>query len=82
MIGIRPGEKLHEIMITTDDARMTFELDDRYIITPAFPFWTRDHLDIEDAVSVAEAFSYGSDINTEWLNLDDIVGMIGENGVG
>ena len=38
-VGIRPGEKLHEIMITEDDSRYTLELEDRYIITPVLSFW-------------------------------------------
>jgi UDP-N-acetylglucosamine 4,6-dehydratase len=68
IIGIRPGEKLHEIMITVDDARMTLEIDDRYIITPAFPFWTDTHLQISGATPVAEGFAYSSDGNKEWLS--------------
>ena len=39
VIGIRPGEKLHEVMITEDDARYTLELDDHYIIIPVLNFW-------------------------------------------
>jgi UDP-N-acetylglucosamine 4,6-dehydratase/5-epimerase len=68
IIGIRPGEKLHEIMITADDARMTLEVDDRYIIAPAFSFWTDDHLQVNGATRVAEDFAYSSDGNKEWLS--------------
>ena len=68
VVGIRPGEKLHEMMITEDDARTTLELDDRYIIEPAFAFWTRDHLNAVGAKPVAEDFSYRSDSNTQWLD--------------
>ncbi len=67
-IGIRPGEKLHEIMITQDDARNTVELDDRYVILPAFNFWDEDLGPVEGARPVAEDFIYTSDGNTDWLD--------------
>lgn len=66
-IGIRPGEKLHEIMITKDDGRQTIELDDRYIIKPQFTFWTDKAYDDMGATPVGEGFEYTSDNNTEWL---------------
>jgi len=67
IIGIRPGEKLHEVMITEDDARNTIELDDRYVIFPAMPFWT---LPERPAGSrpVPEGFRYSSDNNADWLS--------------
>lgn len=68
IIGIRPGEKLHEIMITEDDARMTVELSDRYVIRPAFAGWSNGMLDAMGAKPVLDRFSYTSDSNTEWLN--------------
>jgi UDP-N-acetylglucosamine 4,6-dehydratase/5-epimerase len=76
IIGIRPGEKLHEIMITVDDARMTLEIDDRYIIAPAFPFWTDTHLQIKGAMPVAEGFAYSSDGNKEWLSPAELSEML------
>jgi UDP-N-acetylglucosamine 4,6-dehydratase len=76
VIGIRPGEKLHEIMITEDDARTTLELLDRYIIQPAFHFWTSKHLDGHGATKVAEDFRYASDTNPQWLGVEDIRAMI------
>lgn len=66
-IGIRPGEKLHEVMITEDDARMTVELDDRYVMLPAFAFWGRDTHKLNGAPPVREGFSYASNTNAEWL---------------
>lgn len=69
-IGIRPGEKLHEIMITRDDARQTIELDDRYIITPQFTFWDGGLYNNLGAKHVAEDFEYTSDNNSEWLDDD------------
>ena len=43
VIGIRPGEKVHEVMITEDDARYTLELDDHYVITPVLNFWNSNY---------------------------------------
>jgi UDP-N-acetylglucosamine 4,6-dehydratase/5-epimerase len=67
-VGIRPGEKLHEVMITEDDARATVELDDRFVICPTLPQWTAEHLSARGARPVAEGFRYGSDCNAEWLD--------------
>ena len=75
-VGIRPGEKLHEIMVTEDDARMTVELEDRYTICPSNPGWTRDHLDRLGAKPVAEGFCYASDRNSEWLDHDSLTHLI------
>jgi UDP-N-acetylglucosamine 4,6-dehydratase len=68
VVGIRPGEKLHEIMVTEDDSRMTVELQDRYVICPSIEGWSGTHLDKLGARPVAEAFRYSSDSNTEWLD--------------
>ena len=67
VVGVRPGEKLHEVMIPVDNSRTTLELDDRYIIAPAFPFWTDEHLQINGAKPVSDEFTYSSDTNAEWL---------------
>jgi UDP-N-acetylglucosamine 4,6-dehydratase len=67
-VGIRPGEKLHEVLITTDDARTTIELPDRYIIEPAFAFWSREHYEKSGARPVAEDFCYASNTNDRWLD--------------
>jgi UDP-N-acetylglucosamine 4,6-dehydratase len=67
-IGIRPGEKLHEEMITVDDARNTLELEDRYIIEPLLGGWNRDHYLAMGARPVREGFRYASDSNEEWLD--------------
>jgi len=77
-IGIRPGEKLHEVMITEDDARVTVELDDRYVICPSLPNWTDAHLMKRGARQVAEGFRYSSDRNTEWLNADGLTQIIAD----
>lgn len=67
IIGIRPGEKLHEVMVTADDGRNTIKLDDRYIIKPSFHFWKSVDA-YAKAKPVAEDFYFASDNNTEWLD--------------
>lgn len=68
IIGIRPGEKLHEVMITKDDARMTLELPNYYVIQPTFSFWRGASASYPDARSVQEEFEYTSSNNTHWLD--------------
>lgn len=74
--GIRPGEKLHELMITEDDARTTIELDDRYVVFPASLDWSVDHLKKHNPKPVAEDFRYASNTNSEWLDGPALVAMI------
>ncbi|MDD5593519.1 MAG: UDP-N-acetylglucosamine 4,6-dehydratase (inverting) [Candidatus Margulisbacteria bacterium] len=74
IVGIRPGEKLHEVMISADDARYTKELEDCYIIRPAFPWWDNDNH--AGGRAVPESFHYSSDSNNEWLKLDQLREMI------
>ncbi len=81
VVGIRPGEKLHEILITADDARTTVELKDRYIIRPAFKFWSDHEFEAgpeAENITVPEGFIFSSDRNTEWLNSDDLKRMLTE----
>ena len=77
VVGIRPGEKLHEMMISADDARSTIDLGDRYAIEPAFVEYTRKSF-TEDHDVVAETFSYASDTNTEWLTGSALLAMLRE----
>jgi UDP-N-acetylglucosamine 4,6-dehydratase len=79
VVGIRPGEKIHEVMITEDDARMTLELSDRYVICPLNPGWQDDHLKAAGAKPVAEGFRYSSDQNREWLDGASLAKMIGRS---
>ena len=65
VVGIRPGEKLHEIMISADDARGTVDLGDRYAIEPAFVEYAREPL---TGGRLDEGFCYASDTNTDWLS--------------
>lgn len=77
VIGIRPGEKLHEVMISSDDARYTVDLGDRYAIEPAFAEYTRASFVADGAQTVADGFTYSSDNNTEWLDAKALKSMIG-----
>ena len=70
IIGIRPGEKLHETMITADDARYTLEIPDRYIIRP--PKFHGDHSYHGEQKALPEGFNYASDNNSEWLQPDEL----------
>jgi UDP-N-acetylglucosamine 4,6-dehydratase len=63
-------------MITEDDARMTVELEDRYVICPPDPAWSRDHLEALGARPVADGFKYSSDRNAEWLDRPGISRLI------
>ncbi len=77
VVGIRPGEKLHEMMISSDDARSTYELDDRYVIEPEFAEYTRKSFaKVRGVKKVAEDFYYASDINPERLDAEGIKGMM------
>ena len=73
IIGIRPGEKLHEIMITADDARTTIEYNDRYAILPAFKSWESEDYSHEGSTPVEDGFIYSSDANTSWLDAETLL---------
>lgn len=73
-IGIRAGEKLHEAMITQDEARQAVELDDRYVLLPAHPWWNQQHW--EQATPLPDRFEYTSDTNQLWLTEDQMRAMI------
>ncbi len=70
IIGIRPGEKLHEVLISEDEARNTVELDNMFIVKPPETLWERN-LQYEGR-SLQDGFRYSSDNNTEWLDIDGI----------
>ena len=67
IIGIRPGEKLHEQMIGVEDSFHTYEYSEHFKILPAIHEWDQDVDRIKDGTKVAEGFSYTSDNNSEWM---------------
>jgi UDP-N-acetylglucosamine 4,6-dehydratase len=74
IIGIRPGEKIHEILITENEARHTKEYDSHFVIEPELNFWNANGR--TDGKKLPEGFRYVSDSNTSWLGIDDLKRMI------
>lgn len=68
IVGIRPGEKLHEVMVPVDDGRNTLDVGDRYVIQPSFAFWAENGRAYKNAKPASEDFMYTSDANEEWLD--------------
>jgi UDP-N-acetylglucosamine 4,6-dehydratase len=78
-VGIRPGEKLHEAMITEDDARKTVEFDSYFVIKPEYPVWLDEHEShFYGGIPLHERFSYSSHTNSHWLSDDEIRQYLGE----
>jgi UDP-N-acetylglucosamine 4,6-dehydratase len=75
-IGIRPGEKLHEVLISEDEARSTVELDDLYVIKPVHPFW--DETSWLEGKGLPDGFRYGSDNNSRWLKGKELQALVAE----
>jgi UDP-N-acetylglucosamine 4,6-dehydratase len=75
IIGIRPGEKLHEALMSEDEARHSVELDDMYVVEPAGTLWF-GHNWHEKGKSLPEGFSYTSDSNDSWLSQDELKNMV------
>jgi UDP-N-acetylglucosamine 4,6-dehydratase (inverting) len=79
IIGIRPGEKLHEQMIGLEDAPHTFEYDSYYKILPAIHSWSSDTARINNGIKVKEDFTYTSDNNSEWMPVEKLREWINYN---
>ena len=79
IIGIRPGEKLHEQMISAEDSYSTYEYSNYYKILPQINEWRKDSLRIKDGVKVSEGFSYCSDNNSEWMTKSELKTWIDAN---
>lgn len=73
--GIRPGEKLHEMMIGRDESRSTIELEDRFVVQPVGHLWFR-HDWSQEGKRVPDGFKYTSDANDHWLTDEDIRGLV------
>ncbi len=81
VVGIRPGEKLHEIMITKDDARLTVEFNDHFVICPTIKFTDNDTNYLTNRLNEAgknlpDDFEYSSDSNSEWLDKNGLLGLL------
>ena len=75
IIGIRPGEKLHEVLLTEDEARHSKDMGDYFVIEPELRFWQKN--DGHEGKPLPEGFRYSSENNTAWLDADELISMIG-----
>ena len=78
IIGIRPGEKLHEILVSEDEARHAVETESMFVIQPAFPWW--DAAAWQEGSPLADGFSYTSDNNRAWLTTDQFWSLLDGHG--
>jgi len=79
VVGIRPGEKLHEQMVGVEDAPFTYEYDKYFKILPAINNWSSSPARIKDGKQVAPDFVYASDNNTEWMSRDELATWVDAN---
>lgn len=80
VVGIRPGEKIHEEMITTSDSFFTYDLGKYYVIIPQTPVWKiEDFVKAFDAKAVPVGFKYNSGENEEWETVDSLRALIKEH---
>jgi len=79
IIGIRPGEKLHEQMIGIEDAAYTYEYDEHFKILPQIHEWSKDIQRIKDGKLVSEGFIYSSDNNQKWMTIEELKRWIEKN---
>ena len=78
VIGIRPGEKLHEVLVTEDEARRTIEFDHFFVVKPGSIFQGWQNANLEGGQPVLENFSYASNTNTEWISVDELRALVRE----
>jgi len=79
IVGIRPGEKLHEQMIGAEDAPHTYEYESHYKVLPAIHNWSQDPIRVKDGRLVAPNFTYCSDNNAEWMSISALQTWIEQN---
>jgi UDP-N-acetylglucosamine 4,6-dehydratase len=75
IIGIRPGEKLHELLLTVDESRHAVDADDVYVVLPEHPWWD-DHARWLDGKPLDDGFVYSSDRNERWLAPTELAAML------
>ena len=75
VIGVRPGEKINEVLISKDEARRTIDMGDLYVIHPNFPFWKSENW---KGTPLPEEYEYKSDTNGKWLSVEELRKMIAE----
>jgi UDP-N-acetylglucosamine 4,6-dehydratase len=73
-VGIRAGEKLHEVLLSEDEARTAIEMDDMYVVQPAHPWWRRENW--SDGKALPEGFRYTSDTNASWLTAEALYELV------
>jgi|KBSMisStaDraftv2_1062788.scaffolds.fasta_scaffold51228_2 UDP-N-acetylglucosamine 4,6-dehydratase len=73
-VGIRPGEKLHEVLLSEDESRNAVETDDMFVIQPAHSWWKKENW--KNATPLREEFRYASDNNSQWLSSDDLFELV------
>lgn len=74
IIGIRPGEKIHETLLTADESRHSLEFEDIFVIEPEHSYWNKKNYN--KGKKLSEGFTYSSDINKEWLSEDELKKII------
>jgi len=79
LTGIRPGEKLHEQMISAEDSYYTYEYKDHYKILPVINDWGRSQSRIKEGVKVPDGFVYSSDTNSEWMTNQELASWVDAN---
>ena len=79
IVGLRPGEKIHEQMISSEDAPYTYEYKNFYKILPAIHNWSADPIRINNGILVAKDFTYSSDNNVKWMDSNTLKTWIEEN---
>lgn len=75
-IGVRPGEKLHEVLISADESRQTVEMEGMYVVEPVSPRWA--YATPDGAKRLPDDFAYTSDTNSEWFSAADLRRLMGD----